>query len=213
MKKKLLILLAVLSVFIVGAVRRAQSAKLVTAHITWQVAEACTSADAEATALAVGERTFQTVLDIIIAAGDRTTGDGEIEYFIVPDDWNQVKFTAIGITNDGTYTVDVYSGSLGIGPKNTDSLPKAAARNDDTNLTHIGELAFIIGQQVSTTSGYEMAQSVTATAKDSSASWSTAGTVDSDRTCEARIDLLGDNLLVFVPKTCSANSKLLVDAY
>lgn len=213
MKKRYVFLAMVLLVVTLGAVRTAQQNKLVTHQEIWRVAETCTSADAIPTALAVGERTFQTVLAAIAAQVNRSTGDGEIEWYIIPKMWNSVRFTAIGIANDGTYTVDIFSGTLGGGIKESDNLPQANAKLDDCNLTHIGTLAFIIGLQVSTTSGYEMAQSVTVTTKDATTSWTSAGTVDADDTAEAAIDLQGADVLVFVPTACSADSKLLIKGY
>ncbi len=211
-KKSITLLLIVFLILIAGAVRTAQQYKLVTHREIWRVGETCTSADAEATALGVDERTFQTVLAIIVAAGDRTTANGEIEWFIVPDGWNSVRFTAIGITDNGTYTVDIFSGTLGGGIKFDDSLTKANAKLDDCNLTHIGTLAWVIGTQVSTTSSYELADAVTVTTKDATTSWTSASNA-ADDTAEAAIDLQGADVLIFVPTTCSADSKLLITGY
>ena len=83
----------------------------------------------------------------------------------------------------------------------------------DTNLTNLGELAFVIGTQVSTTSTYEMADAVTVTAKDSADSWVSAGAGGTNRTAEATIDLHGSNVLVIVPTTCSADSRLLIKGH
>jgi hypothetical protein len=169
---------------------------LFTSRLAWEVAETCTSSGDEPTALAVGERTHQTILAAIAAGAN---GDGEIEIYKVPDGANGMIFTAIGITDNGTYTVDIHASTLG----------------GDTNgfYQHIGTLAFIIGLQTSDTATYEMAQSVTVTEIDSSMPWTYSGTADSDRTCEARIDLEGADRLVIVPTTCSADAKLLVKGF
>ena len=212
MKKSVLVIFVTFFVLLLGAARTAQRYQLVTHQDIWRVAEACTSADAEATALAVGERTFQTVLAAIAAATDRSTGDGEIEWYITPDSWNSIRFTAIGITDNGTYTVDVFTGSLSSAVKSTDSLAEANAKLDDCNLTHIGTLAFVIGTQASTTSGYEMADAVTVTTKDATTSWTSASNA-ADDTAEAVIDIQGANVIIFVPTTCTANSKLLITGY
>lgn len=212
MKKLIALSIMMVAVLCAGAVRVGQLNRLSTHHGIWTVVETCTSADDETTALAVGERTFQTVLAAILAEGDRTDKDGEIEWLIVPTEWNTVRFAAIGITEDGTYTVDVHSGTLPTSTKVTDDLVKAIARGDDCNLTHIGTLAFVIGTQVSTTSTYELADAVTVTTKDATVSW-TAASNAADDTAEARIDLQGANVLIFVPTACSADSKLLATGY
>ncbi len=212
MKKFFIGLICVLMIFAIGASRTLQQNKLVTHREVWRVGETCTSAGAEATALAVNERTFQTVLAVIAAATDRSTADGEIEWFIVPNGWNSARFTAIGITDNGTYTVDVFSGTLGGGIKVTDNLAQANAKLDDCNLTHIGTLAFVIGTQVSTASTYELADAVTVTTKDATTSWTSASNA-ADDTAEAKIDLQGADVLIFVPTTCSADSKLLIKGY
>ena len=212
MKKVLYVVIGVVLACILGAVRTEPKVQVGTLQRTWQTVETCTHAASEAIALAVTERTFQTVLAAIVAAGDRTTLDGEIEWYIVPPSWNNVRFTAIGITADGTYTVDVFAGTLSSAVTNEDNLAAANAKLDDCNLTHIGTLAFVIGTQASTVSGYELADAVTVTNKDSTASWTSVSNAGDD-TAEAKIDLQGANLLVIVPTTCSANAKLLVKGY
>ena len=175
---------------------------LATAQKNWQVAETCTSAGTEPTALAAGERTFKLIRAAIVAA---SSGDDEIEFVDVPSWANSAKFTAIGITNDGTYTVNIRAGTLEVG-----TAKAITDGTQDSNTVLLGTLAFIIGQQTSTTTDYEMAQSVTVTDGDTGSAWTSSGTVDSDRTCEASIDLEGADFLVIVPTTCSADSKLLV---
>jgi hypothetical protein len=178
--------------------------RLQTARGIWEVGQTCLSAGDEPTALAVGERTFKTITAAIAAD---VSGDGKISFFY-PDAWaNGLRFTAIGITNDGTYTVMLYAGTLGGRPG--DGSPAL----DDCNFSYLGSLAFIIGQQASSTSGYEMAQSVTVTDGDTAAAWTDEGTVDSDRTCEARIDILGADVIVIVPTVCTANSQLLIKGF
>jgi hypothetical protein len=199
-----------LAIFALGAVKVGEYYRLSSHQESWKVLETCTSAGDEPDALGVAERTFQTVADIILAA---SSGDDEIEYYIVPPTWNNIRLTAIGITDDGTYTVDIHAGTLPGNITNDMTVTEVGARLEDCNLTKIGTLAFIIGQQASTTSTYEMAQSVTVTTLDATTSWTSAGTVDGDRTAEATIDLQGANVLVIVPTTCSANSKLLGKGY
>ncbi len=177
---------------------------LVTARRVWVVAETSTSAGTEPSPLGINQRTFQAVQASITAAAN---GDDEIEFYSIPSWANGLRFTAIGITNDGTYAVEIYAGTLETTAK------KAIADGTDCNLTNIGLLSFIIGQQRSTTVTYEMAQSVTKTARDWSVAWGTAGTVDSDRTCEATIDMMGADVLCIVAATCTADAKLLIKGY
>ena len=212
MNKTACFLAGILLVFLAGSVRDSQNVVVTTFQNQWVVIESCTSADDETTALDVDERTFQTVLAAIVAEGDRTDKNGEIEWYIVPPTWNNIRFTAMGITDNGTYTVDVFAGTLPPGVYNTDTLTEANAKTQDCNLTHIGTLAFVIGKQVSTTSTYELADAVTVTTKDATKSWTSASNAAED-TAEAVIDLQGANVLVIVPTTCSANSKLLIKGY
>ncbi len=178
--------------------------RLVTIRDVWKVANNCVSAGDEPTALGVDERTFQTIDAAITAAQN---GDEKITFYDVPDGANSVMFTAIGITNDDDYSVDIYSGTLGT------TVSKARGDSIDCDMTHIGTLAFIFGLQESSTSGSLMAQSVTATSKDSTATLISKGTVDSDRTCEASIDLQGADVLVIVPTICDSDSKLLAKGF
>ena len=209
MKKKLLWIPPILIVMLLlGAA--ATDTQLTTSQAKWVVAESCTSADAEATALAVGERTFQTILAAIRAASVGV-GDGEIQFYTIPNSTNSIRVTAIGITNDGTYTVDIHAGTLGV------DVDTAIRDGTDCNMTKIGTLAFIIGQQTAVDpdkdTGYEMAQSVTVTSLENLKTWVPTGTVDSDRTCEAALDVVGADVLVIVPTTCSADSKLLIKGF
>jgi len=184
------------------------SYKLATERETWRIANDCLSAGDEPTALAVTERTFQTVNAAIIAG---VSGDEKISFYGLPQGANSVRITAVGITNDGTYTVDIYSGVL------DSTVDNAKKRSRDCNLTFVCTLAFIIGQQTAVlpddSTGYEMAQSVGVTTGDWTGTIISEGTVDSDRTCEVRFDEFGDDVLVIVPTTCSANSMLLIKGY
>ncbi len=178
--------------------------RLQTTRNIWTTANNCVSAGDEPTALAVDERTFRTI-DVARIAD--SSGDGKITFFDIPASANGLRFTSSGITNDGTYTVNIRAGTLG------KTVAEARADGTDSNTTLIGTLAFIIGQQVSTDSDFEMAQSVIVTVGDATIIWKFSGVVDSDRTCEARIDMQGADFIVIIPTTCSANSKLLVKGF
>lgn len=120
---------------------------LATAQKEWQIAEACTSADDEAMALAATERTFKLIQAAIVAAGGITNGDAEIEFVDVPTWANNAKFTAIGITDNGTYTANIRAGTL---PEGVRSVEAIATGRPDANTTLIGTLAFVIGTQTAT---------------------------------------------------------------
>lgn len=157
MKKALIVILAVVAITQVIVIRptpaeinpkgKLDEQVLATAQKEWQIAEACTSADAEPTALAATERTFKLIQAAIVTAGDITTGDGEIEFVDVPTWANSAKFTAIGITDNGTYTANIRAGTL---PEGVRTVEAIATGRPDANTTLIGTLAFVIGTQTAT---------------------------------------------------------------
>jgi len=169
-----------------------------TPQAKWQVVDTTTSADAEATDLAVTERTYATVV-AAIAAATAGVGDGEISIYRIPDGFNAARFRCIGITGDGTATYQIYFGTL-------------AVRGTDCELAKAGQLAFVIGTQASITSGYELADAVTVTSYCWPVSWGSASP-SGNLVAEASIDLLGADILIAVPTTASANCKLLIKGF
>jgi len=95
----------------------------------WEIVDSTTSAGDEPNALGVTERTKLTV----DAAAEG--GDTEISTYRLPSKWSRVRFRAIGITDNGTRTDQIYLGSLG-GEK-------------DCELAYSGQLAWVIGTQKS----------------------------------------------------------------
>ena len=174
---------------------------LVTAQKGWQVAGE-NSTGVAVTALAADERTFKLIQAAVVAGAGN---DEDIDFYDVPLWANGARFTAIGITNDGDYVVEILVGSMEV---NVSSAISDGTQNSNTAI--LGTLAFIIGQQASTLTGYEMAQSVIATKGDVAAVWTKGGTINSDRTCEAYIDLHGATFLVISGTTVDADSKLFV---
>ncbi|GAG12617.1 unnamed protein product, partial [marine sediment metagenome] len=169
------------------------------ARSTWTVIDTTSSTGDEPTDLTVTERTYQTAKAAQIAA---VGGDGEISIFDIPRGWNSIRLRAIGITNDGTYTVQVYAGTLGDGNRDADS---TAA---DCELAYIGQFAFVVGTQVSTTSTYEIADTVVFTTSD----WIKTVTPVSptgNRVAEVMLDLAGADVVVIVPTVASADAKLI----
>lgn len=106
----------------------------------WVIADETTSSGTEPTDLAVTERTYQLVKAAITAA---SSGDDEISVFGIPRGWNAIRFKGIGITDDGTYTNQIYLGTLGDGNKDADST------GEDTELVYAAQLAWVIGTQSS----------------------------------------------------------------
>jgi len=168
---------------------------LLSSQVAWNTIDATTSAGTEPTDLAVTERTYVTVVAAIAADA---SGDGEISYARIPPTWNALRFRAIGITENGTATYQIYLGTLAAGT--------------DCELAKAGQLAFVIGTQASITSGYELADAVTVTAADWAKSWGSASP-GSDQCAEAAIDIMGADLVMVVPTTASADCKLIVKGY
>jgi hypothetical protein len=185
-----------------NTVTERDEASLATPQETWAVAETCTSAGAEPNALAVTERTFIT----LVAANEG--GDDEIEIYMIPKWVNGLRFRAIGITENGTYTVNIRAGTLGGG---TD-YNKAISDSLNSNTALVGTLAFVIGTQTSATTSYELADTVTITASGWPATWASKSP-GGDAVAEAMIDMMGADFIAIIPTTCSADAKLLVKGY
>ena len=202
--KKLIIgfVLGIGAVLCMAAVRAQVGSELTTPNFTWNTTAAFLSAGTEATALAVGERTFKTVTAIIAAA---SSGDDEIVIYNIPYGTNAMRFRAIGLTNDGTVKIDVHTGTYD-------------GDTEDCELALRGTLTFTMGTQASVTASYEMARAVVLTTSSdvsSTSSWTiaTAGAVES--IAEAMLDLQGDDIMVLVPieGSLTANAKILTKPY
>jgi hypothetical protein len=175
---------------------RVDPGQLHTVTNTWTVIDTTDSSGLEPNDLAVTERTYQT------AKAAAEGGDAEISFFDVPRSWNGLRLRAIGITDDGTATYQIYLGTLGDGNKDDDSTA------EDCELAYLGQFVFTIGTQASTTSTYEMADTLSITASD----WGDTPTAKSpagNRVATGKVDLLGADLIVAVPTVVTADCKLL----
>lgn len=204
---KVLIIALVLSLsVVVFAARRAygpsapaegvdDAAALMSSQIAWNVVDETTSSGTEPSALAVTERTYLTVLAAIVAD---SSGDGEISWARVPPTWNGIRFRCMGITDNGTVTHQIYAGTL--------------ANGTDCELAQVGQAAWVVGTQASTVSTYEMADAVTWTADDWTA---TAGTANpgAEQVAEVSINWMGADIVVVVTSTSTADSKLIMKGY
>lgn len=119
---------------------RVDPGQLHSAREEWIVVDETTSAGTEPTDLGVTERTYKAVVRAIAAA---SSGDDEISVFDIPNSWNTLQLRAIGITNNGTYTTQIYLGTLGDGNNHSDST------DADCELVNIGQHAWTIGTQES----------------------------------------------------------------
>lgn len=111
-----------------------------TERFGWTIVESENSGDTQATDLAATERTYQLVKAAIAAA---SSGDDNISVFDIPRGWNSIRFRAIGITDNGTFTNQIYLGTLGDGNKDRNSTTA------DCELAYAGELAWTVGTQTS----------------------------------------------------------------
>lgn len=184
---------------------RVDPGQVYTLRTRWQVADDTSSTGDEPTDLAVTERTYQTVKTAI---GTGASGDDKISVFDIPRSWNAIRLRAIGITDDGDYVNQIYIGTLGDGNKDSDSTTA------DCELTHLGQLAWIVGTQASITSAYELADAVTLTATEWSVGpkWSVKSP-GSNRVAEAKIDTEGADVLIIVSTIVDADSKLLITGF
>jgi len=170
--------------------------QLHSAQQAWVVVDSTTSDGTEPTALAADERTYTAVVAAIAAA---SSGDDEISIYAIPSRANSARFRCMGITNEGTITYQIYLGTLGPGGTNCE-------------LVNAGQLAFVIGQQVSTMSGYEMADTLTITEYCWSSAW-TAKSPTNGLVAEGRVDLQGADVMIIVATTVTCDAKLLVKGY
>lgn len=108
------------------------------ARNTWVIMESELSGDTQATDLAVTERTYQLVVAAIAAAG---SGDDNISIFDIPRSWNSIQFSALGITDDGTVTHQIYLGNLGS--------KHSSSPSTDVELVYAAQLAWTVGTQSS----------------------------------------------------------------
>ncbi len=135
--KKILLTLIMLGFFVGGAsltsVSQIEGNTLHNIQSEWQIADSTTSAGGEPNALTVTERT-KLLVDAAIAAD--VNSDGEISTFNIPSDWTTIKFRAMGISEGGTQTNQIYFGTLGGGL--------------DCELNHAVQFAWVVGQQTST---------------------------------------------------------------
>ena len=177
-----------------------------TSRPVWVVLDDTSSAGDEPTDLAVTERTYRTVKAAQIAG---VTGDGEISIFDIPRSWNGIRLRAEGITADGTYTAQIYAGTLGDGNRDADYTTDSTF---DCELAYVGQFAWVIGTQASITTGYEMADAVTVTESDWVAEVFKKNP-SGNRVAEASFDLMGADVIVIVPTVASADSKLLARGF
>lgn len=174
-----------------------------TVRTTWVAIDDTSSTGDEPTDLAVTERTYQTVKTAI---GVGASGDDEISVFDIPRGWNAIRLRAQGITDNGTYTVQIYLGTLGDGNRDVDSTTA------DCELAYAGQLAWVVGTQGAVTATYEMADTVVVTPSDWTKDW-TSSSPASERVAEVFIDLMGADVVVIVPTVASADSKLLARGF
>jgi len=121
----------------VTSVKDVQGNILHTLQAGWVIVDETTSAGDEATGLdglhdGSAEMTKAKV-EAAIAAG--TSGDGEISTFVIPANWNIIRFRSVGITEEDTQTYQIYLGTTG--------------GNADCELSHAGQLAWTSGSQSS----------------------------------------------------------------
>lgn len=141
MKKSIMILLLIVILFFGAALRTITVTPQVDGNILhtmqngWVVVDETTSTGDEPSALAAGERT-KLLVDAAIAAA--SSGDGEISTFVIPANWNGVRFRSVGITDNDTQTYQIYLGTKG-----------SLASNADCELAYVGQLVFTTGTQVS----------------------------------------------------------------
>lgn len=172
-----------------------------TARVRWTTIDTTTAAGSEPDDLGVDERTYTQVAALIATAAN---DDEEMSVFDVPRSWNGIRLRATGTADDATVTYLIYLGTLGDGNRDVDST------SANCDLSYLGQFAFQIGQQQSTTATDLFAEICATTAGNWSKTIRTSSPGEGTfRIAEARVDLMGADLLVAIPTVASTNSKLL----
>ena len=180
---------------------RVDPGQLHTAKPVWVTIDTTTSAGSEPDDLGVGERTYTQVAALIAAAAN---DDEEMSVFDIPRGWNSIRLRATGTANDATVTYIIYLGTLGDGNRDIDST------SADCDLSYLGTFAFEMGTQQSTTATDLFAEiCITTTGNWTKDITTTSPGENTFRVAEARVDLVGADLLVAIPTVASTNSKLL----
>lgn len=195
-------LIALVAVLCMAPMRARVGSELATPNFRWTVAATWTDAGTEPTSLAVGERTYKTIVAAIAAAAT-DAGDEEIEIYTVPYGTNSIRIRAIGLTHTHVMIFDVLTGTY-------------QGNTEDGEMVLRGTLIFTVGQQVSTTASYLMCDQVVLISASDAAStsrWTIANPGDTDTVAEAVLDLQGDDRVVLVPTTLSSNAKVLIKPY
>lgn len=169
----------------------------------WVVIDTTSSTGTEPSNLAVNKRTYQAVLTAIAAAA---SGDDEISVLGIPRSWNGIRLRCIGITDGSSVIYQIYLGTLGVNSSNI------ATTTADCELSYAGQLAFTIGTQVSTTTSYELADTLTVTSSDWVKSWSSTSPTG-NRVAEAEIDVSGADVIIALATTAGSDCKLLGKGY
>lgn len=210
MKTKILIVLAIASaaLAVTRIVPMNKTAKQVnpgqvhTARGAWTIIATTLVAGDEPNDLAVGERTYLTLL----AAAEG--GDDKIETFLLHagtrQGWNRAKFRMRAAADGLENVYQVYVGTLGQPP---------IADVTDCELVKVGQLAFTTGTQASITSGYEMADTLTITPITGWAGvWKSRSPVG-NLCAEAELELENVDVIVIVPTTVATDAELIVTGY
>lgn len=181
-----------------------------TARPVWVNIATSASTGDEPTDLAETERTYLTAKAAQIAD---VSGDGKIAFFDVPRDWNGLKLRAEGITADQSYVTEIYLGTLGDGKRDADN--PLGDKTFDCELAYYGQATWTIGTQASTTATYEMADTLVLDQTGSTYPAPPNGAISpgSNRVAEVVFDMQGADLIVSVPTTVGADSKLMAKGY
>lgn len=163
---------------------------------TWTAINTTASTGTAPTALGTDELTYITIQAAITTG---SSGDGKISIYSIPRSFNAARFRCIGISDNNDVVYQVYFGTLGIGGTNC-------------NYAKAAQLAFEIGAQQTSTSGYEFADTVTVTEYCWVKSWGSK-TPGSDLVAEAAVDLTGADSIVVVPETVDCNAILLIKGF
>ncbi len=167
---------------------------LMSSQIAWNIADE-TASGATVSDLLVTERTYALVVAAIATGANN---DDEISIIHIPPTWNGVRFRCIGKAEDGIVTYQIYFGTL--------------AGGTNCELVKAGQLAFVIGTQVSTTTDYEMAEKITTTASSWVLSWGDISPRN-NTVAEGAINAMGADLIVVLATAVNTDCKLLVKGY
>jgi hypothetical protein len=171
-------------------VRASVGTEVVTAQGGWVLIGTFSATGAEPSDLAGGERTYDTAIAAIAAAG---SGDDKIVHERIPYGCNGAQYYVTGTTDNQSVVLVAWSG---------------ARKSSDCILFPRGTLTWTVGTQAATTVSYEVADTLSVSGDTQSSSpWTPYSPAD-NTAASGECDWKGDTDAFWVPTTLGCDAQL-----